>query len=178
MAAGPVLMEPARQIPVVYQVDVVVVGGSSAAVAAACAAAEQQAKVFLMAPRPYLGDDICERQTFWLEPTERTDSELARSLFPSGSVTKPLIVKKALDQALIRHGVRWLTGCYPSELLVDDKGRVAGVIMVNRSGSQAIRAKVVIDASRYAEVARLAGAKFREFVPGKRESDSSLWAVD
>ena len=50
--------ESARKIPVAYDVDVVVVGGGVSAVAAATAAAKDGAKVFLAAPRPYLGQDL------------------------------------------------------------------------------------------------------------------------
>ena len=65
-----VVMESARQIPVLYDVDVLVVGGTSGAVTAAVAAAQDGATVFLAAPRPYLGDDICGTYRLWLEPGE------------------------------------------------------------------------------------------------------------
>ena len=158
-----------RDIPVLYVTDVVVAGGSSAAVAAACAAAERGAQVVLIAPRPYLGDDLCGQQHLWLESGEAADSELARSLFPAGRVTTPFTIKNALHQALLKHGVRYLTGCYATDLLVDGQGRASGVVMVNRSGSQAIKAKVVIDGTSQALLARQAGAKFRAFVPGETE---------
>ncbi len=48
----------AAQLPIVRSTDVVVVGGSTAAVAAAIAAKEAGAEVFLLAPRPYLGEDV------------------------------------------------------------------------------------------------------------------------
>jgi ribulose 1,5-bisphosphate synthetase/thiazole synthase len=51
--------ESAREIPLAYDVDVIVVGGSTRAVSAAQAAAQAGASVFLAAPRPYLGEDIC-----------------------------------------------------------------------------------------------------------------------
>ena len=44
--------------PVLADVDVVVVGGSSAGVAAAVAARQAGARVYLVAPRPYLGEDV------------------------------------------------------------------------------------------------------------------------
>ena len=52
------IAESARAIPVCQEADVVIVGGSCGAVAAAQAAALAGAKVFLAAPRPYLGDDV------------------------------------------------------------------------------------------------------------------------
>ncbi|MEI7729714.1 MAG: FAD-dependent oxidoreductase [Verrucomicrobiota bacterium] len=157
-----------RDIPVLYETDIVVAGGSSAAVAAACAAAQHGAQVVLIAPRPYLGDDLCGQQHLWLAEGELPESELARSLFPDGRVTTPFAVKNALDQALLKRGVRYLTGCYATDLLVDGQGRASGVVMVNRSGSQAIKAKVVIDGTRQALLARQVGAQFRPFTPGEQ----------
>ena len=315
-----VVAESARQIPVLYDVDVVVVGGTSAGVAAAAAAADG-ATVFLAAPRPYLGEDICGTYRLWLEPGEEPACPLAKAMFaepptagqlrqsmpftyqanadsapphkdsqppaalcdgkyrsaasqsvqyngdvnivadlgaerPVGgicvmayqrdgdfeveSVTvsassdaqqwrqvailqnarlgqgnseeaaiglsspvdrttrylrfavkkspgakrvllgeiliagpqdraaagthrvppTPMQVKRALDEALLSAGVHCLYGCYPTELLQDGSGRPAGIVMANRSGRQAIRAKVIIDATSRATVARLAGAKF------------------
>jgi flavin-dependent dehydrogenase len=75
------VVESARAIPVCQTADVVVVGGSCGAVAAAQAAARSGAKVFLVAPRTYLGDDIAGTLRLWLEPGEVPESELARALF-------------------------------------------------------------------------------------------------
>jgi len=80
--AGPaVVHESARQIPVAYEVDVVVVGGSTGAVAAAVEAAKSGAKVFLAAPRPYLGDDMTATLRLWLEEGETPDSPLGKTIF-------------------------------------------------------------------------------------------------
>jgi hypothetical protein len=73
--------ESARAIPVAYDVDVVVVGGSSGAVSAAVAAAEKGAKVFVAAPRPYLGEDLCATLRLWLEEGETPASPLAKKLY-------------------------------------------------------------------------------------------------
>jgi hypothetical protein len=77
----PRVNESKRQIPVAYSVDVVVVGGSSGAVAAAVAASGAGAKVFLAAPRPYLGDDMTATLRLWLEDGETPRTPLAKSLF-------------------------------------------------------------------------------------------------
>ena len=163
------VMAQLRDVPVLYEADVVVAGGSSAAVAAACAAAERGAQVVLLAPRPYLGEDLCGQQQLWLDAGEAPASELARSLYPRGRVTTPFTVKSALAQALLQHGVRYLTGCYATDVLVDEQGRASGVVIVNRSGSQAVKAKVVVDATPNALLARQAGAKLPAFVPGEKE---------
>ncbi len=306
--------EAARELPLCAEADVVVVGGSCGAVAAAQAAAQAGASVFLVAPRPYLGDDVAGCLRLWLEPDERPASPLARALFvqtdsalafaytasapasprhedvggtmlcdgrfqqpttqsveftddvaftltlerpaevasvellafsrkrdfevgdatvsvsadnrtwsapaafrvtledattdriafaapvsgtvrylkvavrkkagakrlllaelvvrqrmpAGGQVTTPtpLRVKQALDRALLDAGVSYLTGSFATDVLRDAAGQPAGVVMANRSGRQAVRAKVLIDATDRGAVARLAGARFQPFPAG------------
>jgi hypothetical protein len=326
---GDTVLESARTIPVLYDVDVVVVGGTSGAVTAAMAAAENGARVFLAAPRPYLGEDICGTYRFWLEDDEEPASPLARAVFaapdPAGpprntlpftyetdresssphqdsrppsalcdgkwhsapaqsvqyngdvnivadlgsrqslgkihlmayqrnddfevaTVTlfasddrqqwrqvglventrlgqgsfeesalplsatvnedarylrfcirktpqarrvllgeiaverrenrtakpdrrtppTPMHVKRVLDDALLDAGVPFLYGCYATGVLRDVGGRPAGILMANRSGRQAVRAKVIIDATECAAVARMAGAPFSSFPAGRQ----------
>lgn len=323
------VMQSAREIPVLYDVDVVVVGGTSGAVTAAVAAAQEGASVFLAAPRTYLGEDICGTYRLWLEPNEEPASALARAVFaepdvppllqrnaipftyeadiessaphkdtsppsvlsdgkwhsaPSQSVQynddvnivtdfgnerfvgkvhvtvyqrtadfevesvlvqtsddkqnweqiarvendrlggsfegeaiplsvtigrnaryvklgirrtpeakrvllgeilfekqteespaapyrippTPMQVKQALDDALLNAGVGFLYGCYATDLLHNPEGHPAGIVMANRSGRQAVRAKVVIDATQRASVARMAGAEFDPYPAGMR----------
>ncbi|MEI7833407.1 MAG: FAD-dependent oxidoreductase [bacterium] len=152
--------ESAREIPLAYQVDVVVVGGTTGAVAAATAAAKAGAKVFLAAPRPFLGEDMTATYRLWLESDEKPESALAKELFSAGSPTTPMKIKRALDDSLLNNGVQFLYNSYYSDILTDKKGNPCGVVIVNRAGRQAVTAKVIIDATENAGVARLAGAKF------------------
>jgi flavin-dependent dehydrogenase len=326
------VIESARDIPLVYDVDVVVVGGTTRGVAAAVAAAEKGAKVFLAAPRPYLGEDMCATYRLWLEGGETPTTDLGHAIFsesragslillfknglpfsysasipsaskhpdtstPSrladgrhgsaatesvqydgdvtivadlGKVTtlsgvhlvayqraadfeirdvvietsadktawsqvakvanpkagaagdiavdlsvpaevsaryvrlsvarnsgserillgelivtspdpKPVVskptrfavppmqVKTALDEALLAAKVDFLYGCYVTDLLRDRGGKLAGIVMANRSGRQAVRAKVIIDATDRAIAARLAGAEFSPYPAGKQK---------
>jgi hypothetical protein len=330
-AAAAVVEETARAIPVACEADVLVVGGSFAAVEAAVEAAQHGAKVFLAAPRPYLGEDLAGTLRLWLEPGEAPHSALAREIFlaatndfrasinrlaltyetdvasggahpdtqppsaltdgawgsasgesvqyagdvniiadlktpqelasvrlmsyqrPDGkfgvqrvtvsvsddkqawrevaqmaapvsttagkrtiqdecqtwsasfgataryvkfAVTKgahatrvllgeievlrvdrnpplntlppprPMHVKKTLDDALLKAGVAFLYSCYPTHLLRDAQGQPCGIVMANRAGRQAVIAKVIIDATERATVARLAGADFRPYPAG------------
>jgi len=157
--------ESARDIPVAYNVDVVVVGGTTGGVAAAVEAAQQGAKVFLAAQRPYLGADLCGTYRLWLEPGEKPTSLLARKLFMQ-SPAMPMQVKRTLDEALLEAGVQFLFGCYATDVLRDGDGEIAGIVMANRSGRQAVRAKIVIDATPRASVARMAGATFESYPGG------------
>ena len=79
--AASAVAESARELPVCQEVDVVVVGGSCGAVAVAQAAAQAGAKVFLAAPRPYLGDDVAGCLRLWLEAGEVPESPLAKSIY-------------------------------------------------------------------------------------------------
>ncbi len=78
----------------------------------------------------------------------------------------PMQVKRTLDEALLEAGVQYLFGCYATDVLRDGDGKVAGIVMANRSGRQAVRAKVVIDATPRASVARMAGATFEPYSGG------------
>lgn len=90
-AEVPLVNQSARQIPVAYSVDVLVVGGSTGAVSAAVRAAKSGAKVFLAAPRPYLGDDMTASLRLWLEDGEKPVAPLAKELFhdPLGKLDRP-----------------------------------------------------------------------------------------
>ncbi len=323
------VVESARRLPVLEEVDVVVIGGTSAGVSAAVAAARKGATVFLAAPRPYLGEDICASYRLWLEPGEEPQTDLAREVFalpetpasggpslpfkytanlpstsphkdasppskladgqwqsaanqsvqyngdvtllidlgkeqdvnrinvmtyqrnadfdvasvlvsagndgtnwssagtikndqlgqgafenaalklstavnlktrylkfdvrkgpeagrvllgeivvsgpsdenvaaptPAPRAVKPMQVKRVLDQALLRAKVPFLYACPATDLLTDANGYPAGVVVANRSGRQAVIAKVIIDATERATVARLAKAVMTDYPGG------------
>jgi len=81
----------------------------------------------------------------------------------------PMHVKRTFDEALLEAGVEFLYGCYATDVLTDSHGDLAGIVMANRSGRQAVKAKVVIDATPRASVARMAGAEFRPYPPGEQQ---------
>ena len=167
--APPIVVESARQIPLAYDVDVVVVGGSSGGVAAAQAAAAKGAKVFLAAPRAYLGDDIAGCMRLWLADGERPQTDLAKAIFADAGLVRPAHVKAMLDKALLDAGAQFLTGCYGAEPLRDEQGGLAGITIANRAGRQAVRAKLIIDATERASVARQARAQFSVYDAGPQK---------
>ena len=67
--------------------------------------------------------------------------------------------KTILENELIDNGVYFLYSSYITELLVDSSGNISGVVMVSRSGRQAIKCKSIIDATQEANIAKLAGLK-------------------
>ena len=300
-----------HQIPIADEVDVVIAGGGCGAIAAAAEAAKGGAKVFLITPRQYLGDDIAGAMQLWLEPGETPATPLARAVFndpqlsgshgvpfaykadkltgekhkdtwpasllargivgdvqrdsvqyddelvtitadlgkpqvirdievtsfyraaefavssvgvqisadaknwrdlggfPSGNrgniatvripvgaemqhakltirrmpdakrmllgairflppadlkeakarASRPFHVKRTLEETLRKAKVNYLFGCFATDLLVDKAGKPAGIVMANRSGRQAIVAKVVVDATENALLAQAAAPK-------------------
>jgi len=78
----------------------------------------------------------------------------------------PMQVKRTFDEALLEAQVQFLYGCFATDVLRVPDGKIAGVVMANRSGRQAVRAKVVIDATPRASVARMAGAAFEPYPVG------------
>ena len=78
-AAG--IVEGEKSLPLVQDVDVVVIGGSSGALAAALKAAEAGAKVFVAAPRPYLGEDMARKLRLRLASDDDTRCGLSSKMF-------------------------------------------------------------------------------------------------
>ncbi len=76
-------------------------------------------------------------------------------------------VKRVLDETLLDAGVEFLYGCFATDLLRDRDGHPAGIVMANRSGRQAVKAKVIIDATGRALIARMAGADFDPYPEGQ-----------
>ena len=160
--------QSARRIPLVRRTDVVVVGGAVGAVAAAVEAAESGASVLLIAPRTYLGDDLCATLALWLEEGEQPDGELTKQLFGDARIATPFHVKRTLEAALLDASVDFLLASYPTDILRDEAGQVAGVVIANRAGRQAIVSKVIVDGTDSATVARMAGAELHSATAGPR----------
>ncbi|QDV57319.1 FAD-dependent oxidoreductase [Rosistilla oblonga] len=80
----------------------------------------------------------------------------------------PMQVKYALDQALIDAGVKFLYGSPVTDILRDEQGQLAGIVMANRAGRQAVKAPVIIDATMRGTTARIAGAKCLPYPSGRQ----------
>ncbi len=92
-----------REIPVIDTVDVVVAGGSSAGVAAAAEAARSGAKVFLVAPKAYLGEDICSFYRFGLPKAQIIDDPLAQKLFEEEDFVPRQFIYTATEASSRQH---------------------------------------------------------------------------
>ena len=101
-------------------VDVLVLGGTVRGVSAAVAAKEAGSDVYLVAPRPYLGEDIAGKMR--LKKPAGELGPIAASMYdPKGHEgayafgdTTPVQIKKALDRALLDAGVPFVTWTIPA----------------------------------------------------------------
>lgn len=147
------------QLPVAADVDIVIVGGTVRGVAAAAAAAGAGSRALLVAPRPYLGEDLCATLRL-RRPAGGLDGApiTARIFADTDEYARPMRVKRALSDALARSGVRFLLECFATDLLLDGTGAARGVVLSNRAGKQCVLAGAVIDATDRAWLARSTGA--------------------
>ena len=175
---------PATPVPVAYDVDVVVAGGGISGIIAALAAARNGAKTLIVESFAYLGGNMGPGMfaggSLHLAlhnpeafpnglggvPAEFNDRVLGGEKrlvgqtidgHPSGyfrdSQTVPYVATKMLEEASV--------GILLSSLVLGtimDGDRVRGIFVENKSGTMAIKSKVVIDCTGTADVAQRAGA--------------------
>ena len=170
----------ARTMPIAARVDVLVCGGGVAGIAAAVAAARNGAKTLLIERAGFLGGTA-------------TGSAMGLIVIPASELVgfpREFFSRLALEQGaglgdvvpwdieaykltamdlVIESGADLLLYTWVSEPLVRDD-RLEGVIIENKSGRQAILAKVVIDTTGDGDVAARAGVPF---VKG-REEDGAM----
>ncbi len=161
------IMEPARQIPVVAEVDVLVTGGGAAGLSAAVTAAREGASTLLVERHAFLGGAATanlvsklsqHREVLYGVSAEIVDELIRRKAAVAGRVINfdPEGFKKlALD--LVRGaGVRLLLSTWVVAPIVED-GLLRGVFVENKSGRQALLAKTTIDCTGDADIAHSAG---------------------
>jgi hypothetical protein len=185
--------EPANNLPITRDVDVIIVGGGPAGLAAAIASARNGASTVLVERFGYLGGTATASLMACIngfrnqvEPdftqTVRGIAEeivlklkdlggLGRSPYPQKSYpTEPgqMEYSYAIDTELFKYvtlkmcvdaGVDLLFHTWFCVPIVEDDV-LKGVIVENKSGRQALLAKVVVDASGDGDVAARAGAPF------------------
>lgn len=100
-----------REIPIVKTVDVVIIGGTVPAVSAA----EKGASVFLIAPRLYLGEDLCATLRLEIDKNRILKTRLKQQIFENELQTTPLKVKAILNKSLIDANVEVLKEIDESE---------------------------------------------------------------
>jgi len=160
----------ALQTPVADSYDVIVVGGGPAGIGAALASARQGAKTLLVEQYAFLGGMWTAGLVIPIWDWENKGGimqELVDALKAGGntSMSGPLLgfdieaMKVLLDRKLTKSGAELLLHtCFSLPLMQDN--RVCGVIVENKSGRQAYRAKCVIDCTGDGDAAARAGAPF------------------
>ncbi len=185
--------EPAREIPVLMEADVVIVGGGTTGPIAAMAAARRGCKVVLIERFGSLGGIL----TLGLntKPSGRIVGgipleiwNLARSVGGAGedymattktggvriaSPTDPEVMKMLLTRLCVESGVQILFETFVSNPVIENKV-VKGVVIEGKGGRQFVGAKVLIDCSADADMAAKAGAPF---VMGSGGQDAQMQPV-
>lgn len=165
--------EPARQIPVEGEFDVIVCGGGPAGLIAAVAAARNGARTLLVERYGFLGGMatsalVTPISEFRLGgrfhiggiPMElmRLAADLDGADLSRDSGNYPVndeILKLAAQRLLVESGATVLFHSWFSDVIVAG-GRVSHVIVQNKAGRVAYRATVVVDCSGDADVVRAA----------------------
>ena len=145
---------PACRVPVIQDVDLVIVGGGCAAVATAIEAKKAGSKVFLMTEEPYLGEDLCGTLRYEQAWSKKAPSFLDPLLKKTTKPT-PMQYKEFFDSQMLQHEIPFLLTSQPSRVLLDDSNRVAGLVLVNRSGEQIVRCKAIVDGTSDGGVLKL-----------------------
>ena len=171
------IREPERQIPVTHETDLVVVGGSSTGVFAAVRAARLGLRVAIIEKHNCFGgvatvaavniwhslhDTHNERQVIsglTQEVITRLQRRNAVLTSPNPSSAYRLNteeLKIELDELVMEHQITpFLHSFYVAPVI--EGGRLSAVIIENKNGRQAIRARQFIDATGDADVARHVG---------------------
>ncbi len=162
--------EPARAIPLVEDADVIVCGGGPAGVAAALAAARSGARVRLFELHGCLGGvwtaglltyifDF-DKPGLTRELIQRLDAVNARrSSNPGRFVYEPEAMKVLLEELCVKQGVT-IQLFTRVAAAYREGGRLTTIVTESKSGRQAWRAPVFIDATGDGDLGTLAGCEW------------------
>jgi len=172
---SPVLSEPARQTPVVEETDVIVCGAGPAGTSAAIAAARCGAKVRLLEVHGCLGGVWTAGLLSWIldagnkkgiiqQIVTRLQQRDAIATYPEGAGNavgyRPEMMKWVLEEMVQEAGVAVQLFTRVCAAHVDESKRLQAVITESKSGRQAWKAKVFIDATGDGDLAAFAGCRF------------------
>jgi ribulose 1,5-bisphosphate synthetase/thiazole synthase len=176
---GKLITEPARQIPVLAETDVLVIGGGPAGTAAAIAASRTGAETYLVERYNHLGGLWTGGLVLPLLSTHAVDRHkqrkqvifgiggemavrlqaLGMSINEVNPVVDPEAAKYVLEEMIRESGVKMLYHTWGSNVIMDGN-KIKGVFIESKSGRMAILAKVVIDCTGDGDIFHLAGDNY------------------
>ena len=179
--ASQVIHEPAREVEVIAEVDVLVVGGGPAGVCAAVAAARVGARTFLVERHGFLGGMWTAGMVLtlagyntWLRPYRRCVDGVAgewlrRAAALGGAEdndgwvlnSDPEVMKRVADALLEEADVACLLHTWGAMPVMAGR-RVCGICVENVDGRRAILARVTVDCTGNGDVMARAGAPWRK----------------
>ena len=180
--------EPARDIPVVADVDVLVCGAGPGGFGSAVSAARAGAKTMLIEQTSTLGgiatsgqmshwtgesegpilDELLDRAC----DTDRDYNYYGNKIRKGRTLINPEKTRQVMVDMLEEAGVAIQLYTQVASVIMDGK-RLCGVITESKSGREAIFAKIVIDATGDGDVAFRAGAEYHK----GREQDGRMQPV-
>lgn len=182
------ILEPAREIPVAQEVDVLVLGAGPAGLAAAVSAGREGARTLLVEQFGDVGGvstvGLMSHWTgntrgglYWEILRRSHEAEVALAGGGAGADTKdpksqtinPELLKGVYLDMLDEAGVETLLYTQAVRPLVE-RDTLGGVVVENKSGREAILARQVVDATGDGDIAARAGAPFFK----GRESDGKM----
>lgn len=149
MTMAHVMLAP-REATVLWDGDAVVLGASLAGVSIALGLARRGLRTCLVEAGPTLGTEVSQ---MWMSHLpagtlgQRVLELCATRNACRGNQVDLLVATLAFDRLLEEAGVGALVRLQPARPLLDAKGRLLGVEVVGKSGRQAVRAPVVVDAT-------------------------------
>ncbi len=187
---GGKVCEPAKEIPVFHETDVVVVGGGPAGFAAAVAAARAGAKVALVERYGSLGGLFTNGMVLimlatgrktnsrWDLVTRGVCSEFMERVGKYGKnfsnppentcpkshwqpTVDPECAKVTMDEMIAEAGVEMFFHSWGVDV-IQDGNRVLGVVFESKEGRQAILAKQVVDCTGDADLLFRAGGEYEQ----------------
>jgi hypothetical protein len=173
------ISEPARDIPVDAEYDVLVVGGGPAGLIAALAAAESGIRVGLIESRSFVGgnmtiglpilgflgqkgnqiiDGLPQKFIDRLKQREAASEHRPCPLHMGITLVEPEAVKTVGLEMLTEAGVDVVFYTFVAGVVMSDDGSaIRGVVTESKSGRRAVLGRIVIDCTGDADVAHRAG---------------------
>lgn len=169
--------EPAREIPVRTEVDVLVVGGGPSGIMAALAAAEDGLRVMLLESRSFVGGNMTiglpilgflgqkgnqiikglpQQLIDRLKAVQASSEHRPCPLHMSLTLVEPEAVKTVALQMLVEKGVEVLFYSFCAGVVMQGD-ELKGVIIESKAGREALLAKTIVDCTGDADVAYRAG---------------------